>query len=128
MRTLITILFFIVNVSCHQEIGNAQVIVVNADSMKTLMNNKTNVILDVRTPEEFAEGHLKGAININYHDENFQKGIDSLKKDVTYLVYCRSGRRSEEASLIMLQNGFKKIYNYHDGILEWEEKENEIVK
>lgn len=69
------------------------------------------VILDVRTPEEFAEGHLEGAININYRDSNFAKNVVSLDHDAQYIVYCRSGNRSGKSIEIMQQQGFTQLYN-----------------
>jgi len=128
MKNLMLIYFLVINLLCCRENSIAQIKAVDADSVKTLMKNKNIVILDVRTPEEFTEGHLKGSVNIDYRDENFEKGIDTLKKYVTYVVYCRSGRRSEEAGKLMSEKGFKKIYHYHGGILDWEEKKNELVK
>lgn len=57
------------------------------------------VILDVRQPSEYADGHLKGAINLNFLDSDaFAKGISALDKKRTYYLYCRSGRRSNAAA------------------------------
>lgn len=71
---------------------------------------KPAVIIDVRTPEEFATGHIDGAVNIPL--DRIGQGIQSikgLKKDSTILVYCRSGRRSSIAKITLEQNGFKRI-------------------
>ncbi len=128
MRTLIFILLVIGLVSCQQNSGNAQSVIINPDSLKTMLKNNPGILIDVRTPEEFAEGHIAGAINIDFRDENFEKGIDSLKKDVTYEVYCRSGKRSAAAADMMTKKGFKKVYDLEGGILGWEEKGYETVK
>lgn len=74
--------------------------------------SKPAVIIDVRTPEEFAAGHIDGAVNIPV--EQIAQGIQSvkgLKKDATVLVYCRSGRRSALAATTLEQQGYKHVLN-----------------
>ncbi len=82
-------------------------------------NNPDFVIIDVRTPEEFAEGHVVNAINIDFRSESFRDEIDNLDKNKTYLIYCRSGQRSTDALSIMKELDFTKIYHMSGGILEW---------
>lgn len=87
------------------------------------INKKKVTVLDVRTKEEFREGHLQGAINIDVLDSaSFVQQIGQLKKRKTYLVYCRSGKRSVKASDILLQHGFKHIWNMEGGITAWKGK------
>jgi len=69
------------------------------------------VILDVRTPEEFATGHVEGAININYRAGDFEKRVAELDRDTRYVVYCRSGNRSGKSIQIMEKVGFKNLQN-----------------
>ncbi|MBU6144888.1 MAG: rhodanese-like domain-containing protein [Acidobacteria bacterium] len=66
-------------------------------------------IIDVRTPEEFAEGHLQGAINIDVQSADFEKRIGELDETAHYYIYCRSGRRSEIAHEKMIALGFTKV-------------------
>lgn len=78
-------------------------------------------LLDVRTPQEYAEGHIDGAININVQSDDFrQLAENELSKDFTIFVYCRSGRRSLKAADILTELGYK-VVNLKGGILEWEE-------
>ena len=77
------------------------------------------VILDVRTPGEFAEGYIEGAQLINFQSGNFENEIASLDKDVTYAVYCRSGNRSGQAVKIMHDAGFHNVYNLEGGVIDW---------
>jgi rhodanese-related sulfurtransferase len=77
------------------------------------------IILDVRTPEEFAEGYIEGAKNIDFYHADFESQITSLAKDVTYAIYCRSGKRSSQAMEIMQEFGFENLYNLEGGIIEW---------
>jgi len=66
-------------------------------------------VIDVRTPEEFGEGYVKGAVNIDVSNPNFESQIASLDKDAAYSVYCRSGNRSAVAVDIMRNAGFTNV-------------------
>jgi phage shock protein E len=77
------------------------------------------VILDVRTPGEFAEGYIEGAQNIDFQSGNFENEIAALDKNVTYAVYCRSGNRSGQAAKIMHDAGFHEVYNLDGGVIDW---------
>lgn len=85
-----------------------------------MLSSKFVHIIDVRTPEEYAGGHLAGAVNIDYSSADFKEIINKLDKNATYLVYCRTGSRSAAASAIMLELGFKDIYNMTGGITDWQ--------
>lgn len=76
-------------------------------------------ILDVRTAKEFADGHVAGAVNIDVNQADFAQKIDELDRSKTYIVYCRSGRRSRKAVGIMAAKGFKNLYNVSDGFVGW---------
>ncbi len=98
----------------------AQVTTIAPAEAEQKMQKRKTKVLDVRTPKEFAEGHLPNAVNIDVMDSaSFAKQIQLLKKRKNYVVYCRSGKRSLKASAILVQNGFKNIYNMEGGILEW---------
>ncbi len=73
------------------------------------------VIVDVRTPEEFAAGHLQGAVNIDVSSSNFDSQIAALDKTATYAIYCRSGNRSTIASGKMSDAGFANLFNFNKG-------------
>jgi rhodanese-related sulfurtransferase len=77
------------------------------------------VILDVRTPDEFAEGHLEGATMIDFYLDDFADRLADLDRDVPYLVYCRSGNRSEQAVGIMRDLGFDDVADVDGGITSW---------
>lgn len=77
-------------------------------------------LVDVRTPEEYAEGHIPGAININVFDNDFiDEALKSLDKSKPVAVYCKSGRRSADAATKLSKNGFK-VTNLKGGYLAWE--------
>ena len=73
------------------------------------------VIVDVRTPEEFAAGHLQGAVNLDVSASTFDSQIAALDRDVVYAVYCRSGNRSTIAVGKMSDAGFTNLFNFNQG-------------
>ena len=77
------------------------------------------VVLDVRTPEEFAEGHLEGAVLVDFYAADFAEQLAALDTDVPYLVYCRSGNRSGQALGVMEQLGFASAVDVDGGIVAW---------
>lgn len=87
-----------------------------ADKIKT---EQGIIILDVRTPAEFAQGSIKGSINLDVNDLNFKDKISSFDKEKSYLIYCRSGMRSVKACNIMAENGFTKMFNLLGGYQAW---------
>lgn len=92
---------------------------VDVVGFKAKMKGENTVVLDVRTPGETAQGMIDGAIEIDYQALDFEKKISALDKDKTYLVYCRSGKRSVGASNIMAEQGFDDIYNLLGGYNAW---------
>lgn len=86
------------------------------------------VILDVRTPEEVAKGHLKGAVNVDFKASDFDKKLESLDPSKTYFVYCAAGVRSAKAATAMKAKGFKYVKTLDGGIQAWEEAGKEVVK
>lgn len=93
---------------------------INVAEFKNKMKGKDIVILDVRTPAETAKGKIEGTIEIDVKSSDFQEKMKALDKDKTYLVYCRSGRRSVTACNAMEKEGFNKLYNLLGGFNAWE--------
>ncbi len=79
------------------------------------------ILIDVRTPEEIAEGKIKNALEIDYVANDFQSKILELDKTKNYVVYCRSGGRSGKAVEFMLSEGFESVKNVTGGMMEYEE-------
>ena len=82
----------------------------------TLAATTDAVLVDVRTPAEFNEGKLAGAINVDYKDQEFTKNIGTLERDKPYFVYCLSGKRSNDAAQQMKALGFTTVYVLEDGL------------
>jgi len=121
MKNLIYVfasLLFIV--SCSQ--GTAQENMTVSELNKLEFNNDDDkVVLDVRTPEEYAEGNIEGSQNIDFlKTDYFTSSIERLDKNKTYYVICRSGGRSARASDQMRAAGFKNVVNVTGGMLAWQ--------
>ncbi len=106
--------------------GTLAVVDVTVEQARELAQQKGGqkdfVILDVRTPEEFREGHLSGAVNLNLLAPDFTAKLGALDRGNTYLVYCRSGNRSAKAVRTMERTDFRSIYHMRDGIIGWQAK------
>lgn len=97
-----------------------------ADFAKLVEASGTTV-LDVRTPEEYAQGHLPDAKNLNVQDPTIADQLEKLDKSGTYAVYCRTGNRSKAAQDLMLSLGFTKVSNLTGGITAWTKDGHEVV-
>jgi len=84
------------------------------------LDNSEFVLLDIRTPQEYAAGYIEGAINIDYYASTFRDDIGELAKNKIFLVYCRTANRSGAAMPIFEEMGFTTIYNMLGGIVQWE--------
>ncbi len=87
-----------------------------SEFVEELKSKEDVVILDVRTPEEFRQGHLAGAVNIDYNSPNFEEELSSLNMKNSYAIYCRSGNRSAEALSVMAEKGFIWVIDLVGGI------------
>ena len=93
---------------------------VNANEFNDLLSSGNNlVVVDFRTPEEFSEGSIASAINIDFNSFSFKSKLEKLEKEKEYLIYCRNGNRSGQALEIMKNMGFKNVTNLSGGILSW---------
>ncbi|AYB35671.1 rhodanese-like domain-containing protein [Chryseolinea soli] len=90
-----------------------------ADFKQKLAANTGAVLLDVRTPEEVAEGALPGAVNINFNAPDFKEKIAALDKTKPYFVYCKVGGRSGKAATLMNESGFQEVHNLKGGYDAW---------
>ncbi len=85
-------------------------------------------ILDVRTADEFNSGYLKGAKNIDFYSNDFEKQLLTLDKSKTIMVYCLAGTRSAKAADILKKNGFQNVYSLKGGIVKWRLNDKPVVE
>ena len=116
--TFILILISIIPVSC-KSITDTQYVSISAeDGAKMLKEDPDIILIDVRTKQEFDEGHIDGSINIPDFELVSRIGEIVKDKNDTVILYCRSGNRSKQASLKLIEMGYKKIYDM-GGLLDW---------
>jgi len=114
--TAIVLAFFVSPIILAQSPGFHDVKVAEFEKLAKAGNGTT---LDVRTPKEYAEGHLNGSINMNYFDKDFKNQVGKLYKAKPVYVYCHSGGRSSKAMSIMKSQGFATVYNLTGGYSAW---------
>lgn len=90
--------------------------------------NSDFVILDIRTPGEYQNGHIENSILIDFYSKTFPQEIDRLDKEKTYLVHCRSGNRSARSMKLFKELKFQKIYHLSSGIKGWKSEGLPVVK
>lgn len=102
-----------------------------AEAYQLIEENKNNVefmTIDVRTEAEFEQQHIQNAVNIDYYSPDFKERLDALDKNKIYLVYCRSGHRSDNTLNKMKKLGFQEVYNLSGGITSWIEQGYPLVE
>ena len=88
---------------------------VDAQSFITKISDQSVTVIDVRSAQEYAQGHLANSVNISVESDQFSQQIANLDKEKEYALYCRSGRRSTVAADQMAKAGFKTITNFNQG-------------
>ena len=99
--------------------STAEIYSVEATEFYDLSQKSIAQLVDVRTPSEYADGHISGAVNMDIYENDFSQKIKELSKDKPVLVYCRSGSRSMKAAEMLEDEGFELIYNLEGGINSW---------
>lgn len=123
MKTLAFLISFMLMISsCKsstEQIGEIKSIneVSNVD-----FTSGQNILLDVRTPEEFSDGNLPNSVNIDFLSSDFESKIKELDPSKTYYVYCKTGNRSTKAVHKMNQLGYKNIVHLNDGYTNYKNK------
>ncbi len=92
---------------------------ITQEKAKKMIDNEKVIILDVREQFEYDESHIENSILIPLGEVTSRVEIELPNKDEKILIYCRSGRRSKHASIVMVMLGYKNIYEF-GGILTWE--------
>jgi len=118
MKPIITlIVLFLLTLGCAQSTSKPITELSQNDT-------KTGILIDVRTPEEFNEGHLENALNINWFDEDFAKQFEDVEKEKTIYVYCKMGGRSAKAQEKLKSLGYENVVNLEGGYDAWKKVKN----
>ena len=127
MQKLLTplfLLFLLVTGGYAEEVKHVDA----KQAIALLKEEKPPIVLDVRTAEEYAEGHISGAKNIDFNKPDFAEQLGKLDKETSYLVHCRSGGRSGKSLAVLKKLGFKSIIHLDGGMLAWEEAGGKVEK
>jgi phage shock protein E len=116
MRTFLALLALIA-VSVSLCFAAGKIDLTSTEAKALLAKNKRVVLLDVRTPEEFRQAHLRGALLIPLAD--LQKRVQEIPRDRPLLIYCSVGARSGTAAAILASKGYREIYHMSDGLIGW---------
>jgi rhodanese-related sulfurtransferase len=115
MRNILFIAsFLMVLASCQTKNESTEINSVN-DVSRIDFTDENNVLLDVRTPEEFNEGNIPNSVNVDYNSEEFDSLVQGLDRNKTYYVYCQAGARSTKACAKLQEKGFENVVNLKDG-------------
>jgi thioredoxin len=116
-RNIITPLLLTLFISCNSQTSSVKKLK-PAEFEKAIGENDAQLV-DVRTPEEYADKHILRSENININDKEFETRMKQLDKSKPVYFYCLSGNRSQRAAEWALKNGFKGAYNLDGGISAW---------
>lgn len=120
MKKLLLLLVVLSGLSCNQTDALAQNIKLKPTEFESMLaKDKSVQLVDVRTPEEFASGHIEGAVLIDYYDTDFGERIGKLDKTKPVMVYCAAGGRSGSTAEQLNKMGFKKVYDLEGGMRAW---------
>ena len=115
MRNFVLIIFILL--SCQD---NKKFELLKYSGFKKKIESSDVILIDVRTPMEFSQGHIQGSVNVDFKEENdFQNYFENLDKSETIFLYCRSGNRSRKSAEKLIDLGFNKIYDLDGGFIEW---------
>jgi rhodanese-related sulfurtransferase len=119
---IISIGVFFFGTSCNNAQSKEIKVITPQEVYEAVYDHDAQQLVDVRTPEEFDESHLKNAQNICVTEDGFKEKAAKLDKKKPVYVYCRSGKRSAKAAQILKEMGFTEIYDMDGGILNWKAK------
>lgn len=116
LKIILGISLAVVLHACNGQIS--QVVNLSVEEFENIME-EGGIILDVRTPQEVAQGYIPNATIINYYDADFAQKVSMIQKDQPVYVYCRSGGRSKSAARVLSKQGQAKVYNLSGGFSTW---------
>jgi rhodanese-related sulfurtransferase len=118
-RSIFFLLVSFVILSCNGQAAKNIKTIEAKDFAETMNTTQNPQILDARTPEEFTEGHIDNAANVNWLGDRFVADAEKFDKTKPVFVYCKSGRRSKKATEKLQELGFKNIYELEGGFMKW---------
>ena len=118
MKYILILVIGLMSITCNAQ-SNKAIKVVDVSTFEKGITNSDIQLIDVRTPEEYSQGHIQGAILIDFFSEDFKTNLNKLDKKTPVYVYCKSGGRSGKTAEILADMGFVKIVDLEGGFLAW---------
>lgn len=126
-KTLLVVISMLV-IGCQSPSAQGEfTTIITANEVVTLLSEDLQII-DVRTPREFTSGHIPNAQSINVNDSDFLERMKLLDREKPLLIYCAVGGRSTKATDLIVDLGFKQIYNYKGGMQDWSQMGMQVEK
>lgn len=119
LLTILALLMFTTGFAQETKSEEVTIKRVDIDAFKSAIESGDYVLFDVRTVEEYMEGHIEGAKSLNFLDDKFEKTISNIDKSQKYLIYCQSGGRSAKALKKMEEAGFTHVLELESGYQSW---------
>lgn len=116
---LVLLILILLATSCSSQKTEVKVLNVSEFKSKIDSSNPDVVLIDVRTPKEVAQGKIGNSLHLDFYRDDFNSQLLAMDKEKTFLVYCGSGVRSNKAAELMLQSGFKNVFDLGGGIRAW---------
>ena len=126
-KIIYLLLFALIVISCNEP-KKQSIMLVKPTVFSEKMAEQKGQVVDVRSPEEYQEGHLKDAVNMHVYDKKFEQYIETLDKEAPVYVYCKAGGRSAEAVQVMKEKGFNSIVELDGGMDAWTEAKKPVIK
>lgn len=133
-KTALILFAAIIALACNQPTSAQQTSdkqiseVLAPEAFQEKINELSNeILLDIRTPDEQAEGIINGSQMLDFYDANFKAELAKLNREVPVMVYCRSGGRSGKTASMLKSMGFKEVYDLQGGIGAWQDAGMEIA-
>ena len=120
---ILIISLFLFSFSCKDSSDTTYIFSsLNTNEFSSSISKENALVIDVRTDQEISKGYIKGATLIDFYSSNFNNKIQLLDKDMNIHIYCKSGGRSKKVAQLLVENGFKNIFNLDGGFDKWNSK------
>ena len=120
-------LMIVFPVGCKEADSKGVIKLVTVEEFKELEGLRDVQLIDIRTLEEYNSGYIEGYQNMDYLSDTFKVEMETLDKSKPIVIYCRSGGRSGRCANLMLEIGFKEIYDLEGGIIQWKAENNPVI-
>lgn len=120
-------IYFLLIVASCASANQEAVEIINAERLAELQTEGV-LVFDIRTPDEYKNGHIPNVIHVNFFDTNFIEQVKELNLSESIVIHCASGGRSAKAAKKLSEAGFIKIYDYSGGFNDWSSKGLKVEK